>query len=288
MPGSGMQSRTAGSDIEASRGLNVSPATVNVLSHHGLLVTAQEDRRDAASCSKLVFRPKPSPTGRSPWPSCRITWASTGQTRTPVEAMAWYRDAATLAALALGDPAASRPDLAVDIHNRAVARSDPARPDQARSRRWTIGAGGRFSKPKVSRFTARPCILDPERIGDLRVASDLQGRGHGSRLSLERPGSAAGRASVYRRSRGSADRAGPVLPARNANRGDGCRDHPGAVCSDGDWRRNPSTIDLLDPFQQQSIAVGAREAPSRQRPDDAAGDAGGSRSTRRPGVDGAF
>ena len=34
---------------------------------------------------------------------------------------------------------------------------------------------------------------------------------------------------------------------------------PGGGLLGGDWRRNPSTIDLLDPFQQRSIAVGNRE-----------------------------
>ena len=101
--------------------------------------------------------------------------------------------------------------------------------------------------------------LAPERIGDLRVAERPQGRRNGSRLSLERSGSAADRSSVYRRV-GRARLPGPVLPSRDANCGDGRRAtwrRPRRGASGGETRRRSNC----------SIRSSSGRSPSeRERP----------------------
>lgn len=108
--------------IEASRGLNVSLETGAVLARQRLLVEAQEDPASAARLLETRLQSQTDPDGTMALAELSYHVGVDRQTKSPVAAMTWCRDAAILAALALGDPSTSRPDLATDIHNRAVAR----------------------------------------------------------------------------------------------------------------------------------------------------------------------
>ena len=127
-------------------------------------------------CSRLAFRRKPSPTGRSPWPSCLITSVFNRRherrsRRCPGTAMRPFSP---------GWLSTTRPPRGPtwpsNIHNRAVARlirlAQTRRVRDGRTQSWreVLEAQG-----VVVHSTTR--YLAPERIGDLRVATDFQVEG---------------------------------------------------------------------------------------------------------------
>jgi pimeloyl-ACP methyl ester carboxylesterase len=244
--------------LEASRGLDVSLETGAVLARQRLLIDAQNDLAGATRLLEARLQDQIETDGAMALAELSYHAGVEIQTRTTVAAMAWYRDAATLAALALGDPATSRPDLAVDIHNRAVARlirlaqTKRIRDDGNPSWLQVLEAEGLV-------VHSATMYLAPERIGDLRVSSDflVEGMDH-----------------VYR----SSGLGVPLIAQRytDASRLPDAQDQffprelriavtaivsPGGSLLRGDWRRKPATIDLIDPFQQRSVPVGAGEFP---------------------------
>ena len=171
--------------------------------------------------------------------------------------MPWYRDAAVLATLALGDPATSRPDLAAEIHNRALARLIRL----AQTRRVRDGGHANWREILEAQGLAVQSstrYLAPERIGDLCVAADLkvEGMDHVYRSGGLGVPLVAHR---YTDESGSRDLQDQFFP-REMRIAATAVVRPGGGLERGEWRRNPSTIELVDPFQQQSVAVGAREA----------------------------
>ena len=145
-----------------------------VLARQRLLVEAQEDPAARLGCSKTRLQSQTEPDGAMALAELSYHVGVDRQTKSPVAAMAWYRDAAILAALALGDPATSRPDLAVDIHNRAVARlirvAQTRLAREGGNRSWRAGsrgAGARGSQlDHVSRARAdrRPARGERSRV----------------------------------------------------------------------------------------------------------------------------
>jgi Alpha/beta hydrolase family len=243
--------------IEANRGLNVSLETGAVLARHRLLIEAQEDPASAARLLESHLQAQTEPDGAMALAELSYHVGVDRQTKTPVDAMRWYRDAAILAALALGDAATSRPDLATDIHNRAVARL--IRVAQTRH----VRDGGKRSWLQVLvaqglEVHSSSKFLAPERIGDLGVARDLkvEGMDHVYRSSGLGVPLIAHRFTDESREPDAQDQFFP----REMRFAATAVMVPGGSLMGGDWRRNPSTIDLLDPFQQRSIAVGTREA----------------------------
>ena len=101
---------------------HLSNATATVLARHGLLETAANDPSGASRVLETRFQAEPETDGALAMAELSfragLIWGSTS----PQSAMAWYRDAAALAWLALADPKGSRSDLALRIHNRSVAR----------------------------------------------------------------------------------------------------------------------------------------------------------------------
>ena len=100
--------------IEANRGLNVSFETGSVLARLGLLAQAQEDPAGAARRLETHLQTQCEPDGALALAELSYHVGLASQTGSPATALAWYRDAAALAALALADPAGTRPDLALD------------------------------------------------------------------------------------------------------------------------------------------------------------------------------
>jgi pimeloyl-ACP methyl ester carboxylesterase len=242
--------------LEASRGLNVSLETGAILARHGLLIIARQDPASAARLLEAGLLARTEPNGAMALAEVSYYVGVDRQTSTPVEAMAWYCDAATLAALALGDPSAARPDLAIDVHNRSVARlirlaqSKHVRDGGNRSWLQVLEAQGLLVHSSTM-------YLAPERIGDLSVVSDLtvEGMDHVYRSSGLGVPLIAHRFTDATRAVNGQDQFFP----REMRIAATAVVVPGGGLLKGDWRRNPSTIDLLDPFQQRSIAVGTGE-----------------------------
>ncbi len=108
--------------LETNRELNMSLETGAVLARQHLLIEAQQDPIRAARLLEARLQTQTEPDGAIALAEMSYYIGVNSQTAAPVAAMPWYRDAAVLATLAVGDPATSRPDLAVEIHNRAIAR----------------------------------------------------------------------------------------------------------------------------------------------------------------------
>ncbi len=240
--------------VEANRGLNVSFETGSVLARLGLLTQAQEDSAGAARRLETHLQTQCEPDGSLALAELSYHVGLASQTGSPATALAWYRDAAALAALALADPAGARPDLALTIHNRALARlvRISHAKDVLHGRTWrqvlcTQGITVRSSTE----------FLDPERVADLRVASDfrVEGMDH-----------------VYR----TTGLGVPLIAHRFAERSDAPDPRnqffpremrvgatavltPAGGLLGGEWRRCPAMLYLLDPFRDRSYVVGQRE-----------------------------
>ena len=170
--------------------------------------------------------------------------------------MARYRDSATLAALAVADASCLRTDLAVDLHNRSLARlirlAETKKARQTGSPNWR-----QILEAEGLAVHSSTAYLEPERIGDLRVASDyrIEGMSHIYRTRglgvplvahrwIERDHSNDVREQFFPREMRIAATAF-VSP------------HGGLL--DGEWRRKPATLQLLDPFANQSTFIGQRQ-----------------------------
>jgi pimeloyl-ACP methyl ester carboxylesterase len=242
--------------VQACHGLNVSAETVALLAHFQLLDAAQKDPVHAARLLEAHLQNQYERDGALALAELSYHVGVVWQTGSPAAALAWYRDAATLAGLALADPVGSRPDRAVEIHNRALARlirlaqSTGTRKGDRSTWRQILEAQGLA-------LHSSSVYLAPERIADLSVASDyrVEGMDHvyrnnglGVPLIAQR----------WAQEDGSRDVQDQFLP-RELRVGATAVVSPGGGLLGGEWRRNPATLDLIDPFQHRSTAIGDRQ-----------------------------
>ncbi|MDR3638820.1 MAG: alpha/beta fold hydrolase [Isosphaeraceae bacterium] len=169
-------------------------------------------------------------------------------------ALGWFRDAAALASMALAKPAGAAPDVAVAVHNQAVARllRTGLEVGRAGGRPWhdVLGEQG------LALGTTAP-YLDPAYIADLRVADDLV---------------VTGMDHVYR----CGGLGVPIVANRvtGQSAGDDPRDRflphelraaaTAVVVADGgfdggEWRRRPASLLFFDPFERSSLTLGVND-----------------------------
>jgi pimeloyl-ACP methyl ester carboxylesterase len=241
--------------LEVARGLDLSLDSGAVLARQQLLIEAQEDPARAARLLETRLQTQSEPNGALALAELSYHVGVNTQTKAPVGAISWYRDAAVIAAIALGNPAMSHPELAMEIHNRAVARlirlAQTRRVRTAEDQNWhAVLEAQNLAVHSSTRYLAA------ERIGDLRVANDLlvEGMDHvyrssglGVPLVAHRFTGEFGPPDVQDQFFPREQRIAVTAVAR-----------PGGGLENGDWRRYPPTIELLDPFQTQSVTVGAR------------------------------
>jgi len=227
-----------------------------VLAREGLADLAGRDPAAAATILEARISARPEADGALALAELSYRAGIARQPDAPEEAVAWFRDAAALASLSLREPGGSRPDLAVAVHNRAVARLIRIAQDESRRhhRHWPDVLADRG----VVLESSTP-DLAPRRFSDLLPVEDI-------RIS--------GMAHVYRN-----DGLGVPLIAHRRVEPDGSPDpldrfHPRELRSaatalvvpvgglaGGAWRRTPATLALFDPFQDRSIRLGDREWP---------------------------
>ena len=260
-----------GERIDANRGVHLSLESGAVLARQQLLTLAKDDAVGAARLLETRLQTQSEPNGALALAELSYHLGLVFQSGSPAEAMARYRDAATLAALALTDAAAARTDLAVDLHNRSIARlirlaqTKNARQSDSPNWRKILEAEGIAVRSSTA-------YLEPDRIGDLRVASDyrVEGMGH-----------------IYR-----TNGLGIPLVAHRWTQGNDPKDvqeqffpremriaataiiTPGGGLLAGEWRKKPPTLQLLDPFAQSIDGRRLVEPRARDRHNNAAGDAG--------------
>jgi pimeloyl-ACP methyl ester carboxylesterase len=243
--------------LETNRGLNVSLEAGAVLARQHLLIEAQQDPIRAARLLEARLQSQNEPDGAIALAELSYYIGVNLQTANPIASLPWYRDAAVLATLALGDPATSRPDLAAELHNRALARLIRV----AQTRRVRDGDNANWREILECQglvLQSSNRYLAPERIGDLRIADDLnvEGMDHIYRSSGLGVPLIAHR---YTDESGPLDLQDQFFP-REMRIAATAVARPSGGLARGEWRRKPSWIELIDPFQQQSVAVGSKEA----------------------------
>jgi pimeloyl-ACP methyl ester carboxylesterase len=228
------------------------PAGV-VLARHGLLDQAAVDPLGAAQALEARLVVQAEPDGALGLAELFYQAGLGHQHSSTLAAMAYYRDAAALSVLALSEPEGSRPDLAIDLHNRALARL--IRLTRSRSiredRSWR-----RLLEEQGLRLETCERYLDPGRIADLRIAGDLRvtgmehvyfTRGLGVPLVAHRLAAGSGNRDVQDR----------FLP-RELQTGTTAVMMPSGGLTGGQWRLAPAALVLFDPFVERSLALGAQ------------------------------
>jgi pimeloyl-ACP methyl ester carboxylesterase len=239
----------------ATRGLDVSPATTAVLSRQGLILQAQKDPAEAARLLETRLQARCEPDGALALAELSYHVGLADQTRSPAVALDWYRDAATLAALAMAEPACSQADQAVAIHNRAVARLIRL----AQTRRAREGENPTWQQVLEAKgliVCGSGQYLAPERIGDLTVADDLWVEGMDHMYGT----TGLGVPVIAHRFNGKAaapDAQDRFLPNEMRIAATAVV-MPGGGINGGAWRKTAPKLSLVDPFQHRSVAVGDR------------------------------
>ncbi len=226
----------------------------DLLDREGLLDLAGHDPATAASILERRLADRPEADGALTLAELSYRAGLDRHGNNPSEAMAWYRDAAALAALALREPGGTRPELAIQIHNHAVARL--IRSSQAEAKRakayWTQILGDRGVK-----LASSTPDLAPARFADLLPAEDvrLTGMNHIYRNEGLGVPLIAHRRVEPTASPDSLDHFHP----RELRSAATAVVVPSGGLAGGDWRRNPATLSLFDPFLDRTIRLGDRE-----------------------------
>ena len=242
--------------FEAARGLKVCPETAQFLAEHNLLVPAQKDPALAARLLEADLETQDQPNGALALAELSYQVGLGAQTTRPLEAISSFRDAATLAALQLNDPGGARPDVAIQIHNSGVERmirlAESRRLKLIDGRDWRaiLEAQGLLVRSSTS-------YLAPDRLGDVRVAADLRvegmdhvyrARGLGVPLVAHRFGA----------KEGSTDPQDLLYPREMRIAATAVVTPRGRLLG-GEWRKNPATFALIDPFEQHALRIADRE-----------------------------
>lgn len=260
---SGVTARDVGlrrtlADRREAREARAEPSAVGsaVLAREGLIELAKSDPAAAATRLEARLRDRPEADGALALAELSYRAGLTRQAVAPDDALDWLRDAARLASLSIREPGGTRPDLAADLHNRAVARL--IRIAQAESK----AEGGEWAevlgRHGVNLAGASP-DLAPARFSDLKLVEDLRVEGMQHVYKTEGLGVSlvAHRRVQPEGSPDPLDRFHPRelrLPATALMA-------PSGVLKDQDWRKRPATLSLVDPFLEQAVHLGSAELP---------------------------
>jgi pimeloyl-ACP methyl ester carboxylesterase len=228
----------------------------SVLAREGLAELARRDPAAAATRLEDRLRDRPDSDGALALAELSYRAGLERQSRSPDEAMAWLRDSAALATIALREPGGSRPDLAVQIHNRSLARL--VRIAQSEGKRRDVGWQRALRDHGVVLEGTSP-DLAPGRFEDFKLVEDVRVSGM---QHVYREGGLGVPLVAHRR----------VDPSSSPDPLDRFHPHelrlattavvsPVGGLKDRAWRRNPATLALLDPFVDRSIRLGGRELP---------------------------
>jgi pimeloyl-ACP methyl ester carboxylesterase len=168
--------------------------------------------------------------------------------------LGWFRDAAALAAMSLARQQCVEPEVAVAVHNQAVARLVRVSQSEARrtGRTWREVLGEQGLAVGTT-----GAYLDPQRIAEVVVAGDLR---------------VSGMNRVYR----SGGLGVPVVATRRTGRAqdDDPRDEylprelraaaTAVVFAEGEfdahsWRGRQASLLLFDPFERPTLTLGAND-----------------------------
>ena len=237
---------------------HLSGVTGSILVKHDLVALAANDPGAAARALETRLDAEPEPDGAFALAELSYQAALSLRPANSPSTIALYRDAAVLASLALAEPAVARPDLAVRIHNGAVARLVRASQSEG-------GRPGRNWRQVLDEqqivVRAESPYLDPYRIAGLRVATDLRVNGMDhmyQRSGLGVPLVAHRVVAGQEPAPGIQDVQDEFLP-RDLRTGTTAVLTAGGGLERGEWRKSPATLFLSDPFGPQYQAIGDKE-----------------------------
>ena len=178
------------------------------------------------------------------------------QSRAPEMAASWFRDAATLATLAIQEPGSYGHEVAILVHNRAVSRL--IRISRVEGKNSKKG----WQKVLYERgieLTSPVPDLEPRRFDNLFVAADFQVKGMNHVYRTQGLGVPliVHRTVEPTTSNDPLDRFHP----RELRSAATAVIAPGGGLANRAWRTSPATLTLFDPFQSQTIRLGTREFP---------------------------
>ncbi|WP_435016481.1 esterase/lipase family protein [Tundrisphaera sp. TA3] len=227
-----------------------------LLGQLGLLDAAQDDPAGAARALEDHLISHPEPAGALALAELSYRAGLARERGEPRQAMAWYRDAAALASMGLAEPSGTPPVAALDLHNRAVARLIRIAHDEGKSAkvRWqdVLGEQG------IALGSSAP-YLAPDRFADLRVASDIRVTG----MDRIHRTDGLGVPLVAHRAVDPAESPDPLdlfHPRHLRTAATAILSARGGLAG-YEWRRNPATLALFDPFVDQAVRVGHRDLP---------------------------
>ena len=245
-------------------------------------MTELAERDPAAAAARLEERlaARPETDGALALAELSYRAGIDGQGRDPEKAVAYFRDGASLAALSLREPGGTRPDLAIEVHNRSVARMIRIAQKAGRDQQARLAAG-------PGRPRRRPVEPDPRpRPGPVcrpRTGRGSPGPGDGPHLQDRGAGDSA-RGPPDGRDLGLARPARPVPPPRaSPGRDRRRRARPGGPGRSGLAARAGDARPLR-PVRRPRPPLRRSRGPARGRPDDPPGLAGDQREPAEPRV----
>lgn len=227
-----------------------------ILAREDLTELAERDPAAAANRLEARLAAKPDADGALALAELSYRVGIERQLSQPSEAISWYRDASALAALSLQGPGETHPDLAIQVHNRAVARL--IRIAQSESKR----TGGQWRQILEGQGFALASLspdLAPERFADLVVIDDIRVEGM---QHIYRTAGLGVPLVVHRRVEAthSSDPLDRFHPRELRSAATAVVTPVGGL-ADRAWRRSPVTLTLFDPFLDQTIHLGEHEVP---------------------------
>ena len=238
--------REAGRSPDASWGV--------VLEREQLTDLAESDPAAAATRLEARLAEQPSADGALALAELDYRAGIERESSHPMQAVAWFRDAAALATLSLRESGVTAPDRAIEVHNRSVARlirlvQAEAKRTKREWRQIIEGEGVALASPTPD--------LAPERFSDLRVTDDVRVSGM---QHLYRNDGLGVPLVVHRRvePNSSPDPLDQFHPRELRSAATALVTPTGGL-ADRAWRRDPVTLTFLDPYFDHSIRLGARD-----------------------------
>ncbi|WP_422928841.1 esterase/lipase family protein [Singulisphaera sp. PoT] len=237
-------------------GFRLSEASAAVLARNGFYQTFNASPGEMARALEAKLQNKSEPDGALAL--AELSYQAGLSEGMGMDAIPWYRDAAILGMMALDDPYGTRPDLAIEIHNGAlervlrVARKSEMKRHESQPWRTTL------SQLDIA-VGSTMNYLDPERLASVQPASDLRVRGMDN---IYRSGGLGVPLVAHRVAdpNGLIEARDQFMP-RETQVGATAVVMPGGGLLQGDWRRNPASMILFDPFRERSMQVSSRDIP---------------------------
>ena len=240
-------------DVREARARPTEPCS-KVLAREGLLQLAEQDPAAAATRLEARLRDRPDSDGALALAELSYRAGIARQSHAPDEAIAWLRDAASLATLSIREQGCTRPDLATQLHNRAMARLIRIAQIEGDKRE---GGWQRVLAGHGVVLTSDTPDLAPARFSDLKLVEDVRVEGM---QHIYRNDGLGATLIAHRRvepteSPDPLDRFHPreaKLPATAVMT-------PSGGLRSQEWRQRPATFSLRDPFLDKAVNLGDRE-----------------------------